>query len=93
MRISRTRQLVRDYIYRYNEIMVGGYSDMIDYKAEGLGYSLLNANPYWWEPDTLGRCYQKPVLQGSKIDQLAQAIKTINLFLENEDEGPEPFQP
>jgi hypothetical protein len=93
MRINRTRQLVRDYIYRYDEIMVGGCVDILEYKAEGLGQSLIDANPYWWEPDSLGRCNEKPILYGTPIDQLVQAIETINAFLVNEDAGPEPFDP
>lgn len=92
MRISRTRQLVRDYIYRYDEITAGGYSDMIDYKAEGLGQSLIDTNPYWWVHGSLAR-YQKPVLYGTHLEKLAQAIKTINAFLETEELGPEPFDP
>ena len=80
MRISRTRQLVRDYIYRYNNLTAGGYLDM---SAEGLG----DANPYWWENQT------NPLLYGSDIDQLAQAIYAVNALLENETEGPKAFEP
>lgn len=87
MRISPTRQLVRDYIYRYDEITAGGYSDMLEYKAEGLGQSLIDANPYWWNELT------KPTLYGSAIDQLVQAIDAVNALLANEDAGPEPFEP
>lgn len=87
MRISPTRQLVRDYIYRYDEITAGGYSDMLEYKAEGLGQSLIDANPYWWNELT------KPTLYGSAIDQLVQAIEAVNALLENENDGPEAFKP
>lgn len=83
MRISPTRQLVRDYIYRYDEITAGGYV----VSAEGLGQSLIDANPYWWNELT------KPTLYGSAIDQLVQAIEAVNALLENENDGPEAFKP
>ena len=97
MEISPTRSLVRSFIGYYHELenllSLGIDLEYIETKAEGLGSQLLNANPYWWEPDWRGMVRQKPELRGSSINQLVQAIRAVNSLLDEEIEGVEEFNP
>jgi hypothetical protein len=95
--LNKTRIIVQQYINRYYELTnlaaIGLSSNVIEARAEGLGEQLINYNPYWWESDSLGRYYEKPVLYGSPIEQFIQAINAVNELLDEEEEGMEPFEP
>jgi hypothetical protein len=92
MVMSPTRALVKEYITKYYELynlaIIGLSLDAIEAQAKGLGEKLLNTNPYWWE-----LCKKPSLRGGSPINQLVQAIQAVNALLEDENEGPEPFEP
>ena len=84
---SRTRKIVKAYINFYNELCVLNLNlEQLESMAEGRGEELINFNSFWWER------FEKPVLRGSPINQLYQAICAVNGILSYESEGMEPFE-
>ena len=98
MRVSKTRQIVKEHIQRYYELENAVNTGSADLDAvneyletKQVPQKLLVENPYWWLPRTTGKVLQKPQLRGVGLNQYVQAIRAINEMLVEEDEGMEEF--